>query len=304
MKNGKAPGFWFYTADYEKDVQILSLASQGLWSRMLCWAHDNEPHRGFLELPTGEPMSKWDIASRAGKTIRETEKCLEEMKRVGTYSLDGRGCIYCRRMARETHISEVRRVAAKVRSDASIRAADGSFAGSFAPAKQPANEEQNPTVTASVSVSVSDSSKNPCAVDTAPPPKEIPDPKPPETHGTVWFDREHDRWYLGYWNHTGKQNSRRAFEKRVKLLVKSGKSHDAAVDLLIELAARDRERFEPTSDWEWRARLHPATWLNGERWNDEPAKVGKRALDSPALPKAYRVIPFDPLCKFAEQEGM
>lgn len=149
----KSPGFWFYPADYERDVQILSLSSQGLWTRMLCCMSENEMHRGFLELPTGEPMGIEDIAARVGKSKREVEKSLVEMARIGIYSLDERKCYYCRRMARDTHISTVRRAAAKSRMETSKRAADGSFAGVFAGANVPAKEEQNPTVTVSVSVS-------------------------------------------------------------------------------------------------------------------------------------------------------
>jgi hypothetical protein len=172
----KAPGFWFYTADYERDVQILSLTAQGLWARMLCWMSDNEAHRGFLELPTGLPMSNADIAARVGKPQKEVDKAVIEMERVGIFSRDDRACIYSRRMARDTHISEVRRAAAKARLDSAKRAANGSFVGKVAPAKArlvPANHpvvpantavapakgsskmEQNPTVTASVSDSVS-----------------------------------------------------------------------------------------------------------------------------------------------------
>lgn len=151
----KAPGFWLYTADYERDMQILSLAAQGLWSRMLCWMSDNEAHRGFLELPTGAPMEVRDVAARVGKSPKEVERSIAEMERIGTFSRDGRGCIYCRRMARDTHISDVRRQAAKSRMDSAKRAADGTFAGDFAGAKQASKSEQNPTVTASVSVPVS-----------------------------------------------------------------------------------------------------------------------------------------------------
>lgn len=158
---GKSPGFWFYPADFERDMQMLSLAAQGLWIRMLGWMHENEAHRGFLELPTGEPMSIGDISARAGKLHREVDGCLREMERIGVYSRDDRGCLYCRRMARDSHISTVRKQAATARLLAAQRAADGKFAGNFAPANTPAKVQQNPTVTVSVSDSVSDSSETP-----------------------------------------------------------------------------------------------------------------------------------------------
>ena len=138
----KSPGFWFFPADYERDVQILSLAAQGLWMRMLCWMSDNEAHRGFLELPNGTPMTVEDIAARAGKDIRSVRTALAQMERIGIFDRDERACVLSRRMARDTHISAVRSVAASKRASIVERAKDGKFAGS----KQPAKPQQNPTV--------------------------------------------------------------------------------------------------------------------------------------------------------------
>ena len=75
----KAPGFWFYTADYEKDVQILSLAAQGLWGRMLCWMSDNEDHRGFCEAANGVPLPLDAIAAKVGPTkiVAVAVRCME-----------------------------------------------------------------------------------------------------------------------------------------------------------------------------------------------------------------------------------
>lgn len=148
-KTGKSPGFWFYPSDYERDMQMLSLASQGLWMRMLCWMHQNEERRGFLTLPSGEPMTRWDIASRVGKPTREVESCLKEMERVGVYTTSELGVLFCRRMVRETHISKVRSTAAKSRR--SIETSE--VCSTFAIAKVPTKEQQKGSVTASASVS-------------------------------------------------------------------------------------------------------------------------------------------------------
>jgi hypothetical protein len=111
----KSPWFRFHPEDFERDVQILPLAAQGLWIRMLGWMAMNERRCGFLELPTGDPMTPTDIAARVGRPLLEISKCLKEMERVGIFSRDERGCIYCRRMVRESRISEVRRRAAEAR---------------------------------------------------------------------------------------------------------------------------------------------------------------------------------------------
>lgn len=157
--HGKAPGFWFYPADFERDLQILSLTAQGLWIRMLGWMHFCEK-RGYLELPTGIPMNNDDVAARVGKTVKEVTKAISEMERIGLFSRDERGCMFNRRMARDTHISIVRKEAAAARLLAASRDQDGKFApanGDFAPPNSP--QITVPSSSDSDSVSSSDSPK-------------------------------------------------------------------------------------------------------------------------------------------------
>lgn len=133
--------------------------------------------------------------------------------------------------------------------------------------------------------------ENLCAADAAPEPAdsmsllpEIPEKKRPLK---AWFDQQHDRWYdTAYWRHIGKAESRKAFEKRVCIIVdRDGIGYNAAVEFLIAMALDDRKRFEPTEDWEWRQNLHPATWLNQERWRDEATIRAIRSRDPTAIPQ-------------------
>lgn len=294
----KSPGFWFYTADYERDMQILSLAAQGLWSRMLCWMSENEAHRGFAELPTGSQLSGGDIASKVGKSLAVVQKLIDEMERVGIFSRDDRGCIYCRRMARDTHISTVRRAAANSRMETSKRAANGSFAGCFAGAKDQAKEEQNPTVTASVPVPVSDLLKPP-----KPPAPSGADteafhvPTATESQGVVRHDvpteeKEATRksgksrntggkrtteeiqralngrlpWWEEFWKiypcHDGMNPAMDAFERRI---------HDHGVAVELYKAAkryRDKVSADPTSKVKY-----AQGWINDERWKDDAVQL-------------------------------
>lgn len=117
--------------------------------------------------------------------------------------------------------------------------------------------------------------ENPCAADAAPgpadPPSLLPDSPEKKRPLKAWFDQQHERWYTNaYWRHIGKSESRKAFEKRVCIIVdRDGLGYNVAVQFLIDAAVDDRRRFEPTEDWEWRQNMHPATWLNQERWRDE-----------------------------------
>jgi Helix-turn-helix domain len=106
----------------------------------------------------------------------------------------------------------------------------------------------------------------------------------PSKPSKAWFDERHETWYRNaYWNHAGKQNSRKAYEKAIGLLSRDGMDHEAAAKFLLLEAANDRKRFETTKDWEWRRNLHPATWLNGQRWEDE-------VNHAPEQPKPRRLM--------------
>ncbi len=117
-----------------------------------------------------------------------------------------------------------------------------------------------------------------CAADGAAPEAELlpfPDAAEPKGLSDTWLTRQHDsQFWPSYWRHVNKQASQAAFRKRVRTLCRERQlAPEDAVKFLVTQARLDRERFEPTQDWEWRGKLHPATWLNGERWNDEAASV-------------------------------
>jgi uncharacterized protein YdaU (DUF1376 family) len=90
-------------------------------------------------------------------------------------------------------------------------------------------------------------------------------------HGKAFFDAEHERWYrTAYWCHKSKQASRKAFEKRVLALSKARhETVEECIEFLHRMAKEYRERFAETRAWAWLVDLQPATWLNGERWEDE-----------------------------------
>lgn len=125
------------------------------------------------------------------------------------------------------------------------------------------------------------------------PPNGVPEPEPtelftpeptepevPKVHDK-WLSDAHDHWYDHcYWNKKKREDSRKAFSKRVRQLVRdTAASPEHAVEFLNTQARLDRKRFEFTDDWSWRQNLHPTTWLNGKLWEDQP-----RARDSPEKP--------------------
>lgn len=102
--------------------------------------------------------------------------------------------------------------------------------------------------------------------------------EPPKVSGQ-WIADQHDKWYYGaYWNRKDRETSRKAYAKRIKALIsEKGLTPEDAAAFIWNAAIADKERFQHTEDWTWRQNLHPATWLNGARWEDQP-----RARDSPS----------------------
>ena len=73
-------------------------------------------------------------------------------------------------------------------------------------------------------------------------------------------DLAFERFWKVYPRKTAKQDARRAFEK-------AAKKHDP--DLLVQQAERWGELWE-RAGFEKQFIPYPSTWLNGERWTDEP----------------------------------
>lgn len=299
FSDGKAPGFWWYPADFELDVAGISLGATGLWSRMLGWMHLNEAHRGFLELPNGEPMTEAQIALRAGRSLREIRPLIRELENFAVFSRTPAGAVYCRRMARETHISSVRSAAAKSRADKAHRAVDGTFANASFGALDGDLHQQNsqhekgkkPTVPASASVSVSGSiNTDTCASGDArmgaqqelsidAPPFDAPElsatsPASESRAGRSSLRDQQDAWFAewwaGYWLKKARKAARDAFGKHVKDVARFEQVMAALKSQAPEMLKR-----EP------RHRPQGATWINGERWNDE-AVSGAGRVDAVA----------------------
>jgi len=70
-----------------------------------------------------------------------------------------------------------------------------------------------------------------------------------------------------FWQVVWRRVGKRAAEKSYAAAIKRGATDKQILDGALRYAAE-------TADREPRFKLHPATWLNGERWNDEPGGNG------------------------------
>lgn len=97
-------GTMFYFADWLNDpeLSLCSLAAQGLWARMFCYAGLSEA-RGYL-LIGGKPASLQDLSTLVHQPVQEVEKLLTELEDRHVFSRDRRGVIYNRRLVRDEQI--------------------------------------------------------------------------------------------------------------------------------------------------------------------------------------------------------
>jgi hypothetical protein len=92
------------------------------------------------------------------------------------------------------------------------------------------------------------------------------------------IDAAFAEWWEKYWRKVGKQDARKAYGYLMTI---------HTPQFLLEKLEQDYARWRPTEDWQrWRCLLHPATWLNGRRWEDEvPAKANGRVAPAWEPPK-------------------
>ena len=94
---------------------------------------------------------------------------------------------------------------------------------------------------------------------------------PSPIRSAVPADPTFEDWWKVWWNPTAKAKAKKLWP---------AKARQYGAQFLIDAAIADRQRFEPTPLWEWRSQLHPTTWLNGNRWEDQLPPNGKSSISS------------------------
>jgi hypothetical protein len=92
-----------------------------------------------------------------------------------------------------------------------------------------------------------------------------------------WFTT----WWAEYWHHKGKKDARTAFAKYMKTEARFQEVLAATRAQKPEMLARPKDK-----------RPYPATWLNGERWEDDTEEATMRPAQAapdeyPELPRNY-----------------
>lgn len=113
---GKSPSFPFYVRDWLSDTGIrsCSLAERGLWIELLCHMHLS-PRRGFLLHGDGSILALAEVPTLVSGRTETVIGYLGALARRGVYSIEeSTGAIYCRRMVKESMLSEVRKATGKL----------------------------------------------------------------------------------------------------------------------------------------------------------------------------------------------
>lgn len=101
---------------------------------------------------------------------------------------------------------------------------------------------------------------------------EVPPDPPIPVRSVVPAGPNFEDFWAVWWNKTAKA-------KTQKLWPSAATRYGAR--FLVDAAIADRARFEPAPSWEWRSQMHPTTWLNGKRWEDEVTPNGKSSMILP-----------------------
>jgi hypothetical protein len=260
----KTPAFQFYPGDWRKDPELrsISLTARGLWIELLCLMHESS-RKGYLVTKTGNSYTNEQLARMVGVDIHTLEICLTEIEANGVSSReDNTGILFSRRMVKDAEISQERREAGKLGGNPYLL-------------KRGVNQSHKQKPTPSSSSSSSSSSSD------------VDNPHTPSGEGAGAGDPtpinrkksglrqefEAEFWPI-CWAKIGKAAALRAYCRLRKSGVPAQKIIAAAVEQGPGILTRAlKSGTNP---------LHPATWLNQGRHDDEPIdNQANRARASP-----------------------
>jgi hypothetical protein len=241
------PWLAFYPSDYRADpsLRMCSIAARGLWLEMLCVMHEAEP-RGSLRIK-GRGVTAPQLAVLAGASLHEVEALLNELETAGVFSRDDEGIIFSRRMVRdEAKFQKDRNNGKRGGNPLLLQAAEPE--ARLLGVKAPPNPGVNPGVKAQRPYTRYQSSSSLRSEERA-------------SASSLPLE-DFDAFWNAYPNKVAKAAARKAFAAARRRVDASS---------LMNGLARYRAKLD---DRPW---CNPATWLNEDRWSDEPAPPPPRA---------------------------
>lgn len=228
------PWLKFYPSDWRADpaLRMCSLAARGLWMEMLCLMHEATP-RGHL-LVNGRAITSAQLASLVGMDAGSVDVLLSELEQAGVFSRKKNDVIFSRRMEKDENKSRKSRE-------------NGKMGGNPSLCKETEIE---------ASLNPRDNTQKPEARNQKPEKEKIPK-EPRQAEPDAVLDEFSRIFWPAYPRKDAKPAALKAFRK-----------------------ARQRVELEPMMEGLHRYKAgisdpkytcQPATWLNNDRWADEPA---------------------------------
>jgi hypothetical protein len=263
----KAPAFQFYAGDWLRDpgVRSCSLAARGLWIDMLALMHQAD-RRGYLEHAPGRPITSDQLARVVGVTAEEVDRLLAELEGCNVFSRDG-AAVFSRRMVRDERKRLLCQEAGYRGGNPTLkgRAKGGVKGGVKGGAKGQATprDKRKPTPSSSSSFFST--------------PSGVEKGASASSASADGFDR----FWAAYPRKVQKKAALKAWQKLAP-------GAEMVKAILVTLEAQKR-----CGQWQDRKFIpYPASWLNGERWEDElpEAAEGEQSLEyilnHPRIPTA------------------
>ncbi len=268
----KLPYMKFFVDDWlcDEKLRACSSAARGLWIDVLCLMFKND-RRGYLQLD-GKPVSPLQLARMTGRTEEEVSQQLAELIDAGVPSVSATGDLFSRRIIRDEHISEVRAKAGVQGSNVTNGVCRGKTIG-----KSSATESANSQQKCGSEYDSESGSKN----------------LEKEKGGPG--ERENQNGFTEFWSayprKQGKDAARRAW-------LKLRPDEELRGKLLEALAGQ--KKSAPWSDPQFIP--HPASWLNGRRWEDEPLPPANHSAKPPVPRRETRSEAFARLAREHEEK--
>jgi hypothetical protein len=243
---GKLPWMKFYPADWRADPALRMCSLAARGLWMEMLSIMHEADPRGSLLINGKPIGTKQLASLCGATVRETIAFLNELDAAGVFSRAEDGTIFSRRMKRDDEKADRDKANGKTGGNPSLIAG----VNPLDKAQSPEARSQNPE--ASIQ-------------------KEAKERTRASALAAPWKEVDRERFWAAFPNKVGKADAMKAFDKA---------SNKVTPEVLFPALNRYANK---TDD---RPFCNPATWLNQERWLDQPAtnNHGQRPYSSPRRP--------------------
>jgi hypothetical protein len=259
------PWLKFYPTNWRADpnLRMCSLAARGLWMEMLCIMHEASP-RGHLVI-NGQPVTARQMANLSGVPVEECTELMAELELAGVFSRTKDGVPFSRRMVRETKASEEGRINGAAGGNPALKARQapedkrGDAEG--------VNPPRNPYMAYGNS--------NRTEPDASPDGQEASPREGTTSAPMARLEFGHTFW-PAYPHKVGRRAAEEAFVKARR---------KATLAEIMDGLARYKSDKPPDRQW-----LNPETFLDQERWTDEPAPPAAKPVNGAGPSPAERAI--------------